>query len=44
MVVRNTNIVSQKEYNDASNEYGQIVKESVIPNVNDMILDEVWNV
>ena len=41
--MRNTNIISQKECNNFGMKYSQIVKESVIPKVNDVILDEFWN-
>ena len=41
--MRNTNIISQKECNNFGMKYAQIVKESVIPKVNDVILDEFWN-
>ena len=42
--MRNTNIISQKEYNNSKMEYVQIVKESVTPKRNYVILSEVWNV
>ena len=44
VVKRSTTIISQKEYNDAMIEYGQTVKESVVPRGDDAILHEVWNV
>ena len=44
LVMRNTTIISQKEYYDVRIEYGQIFKESAITNINYLILDEVWNV
>ena len=43
MVLRITNIISQKEKDDVSIEYGQIFKLSITPKGND-VLDEVWNV
>ena len=41
--MKNTNIISQKEYDNSNMEYVQIVKESVTPNGNYVILNEVWN-
>ena len=42
--MRNTNIISQKEYDNGRVEYVNIIKESVIPKGNDVIIDEVWNI
>ena len=42
--MKNTNIISQKEYENSKMEYVKIVKESVTPKGNDVILNEVWNV
>ena len=42
--MRNTNIISQKEYNNSKMEYVHIVKESVTPKKNYVILSEVQNV
>ena len=44
MVTRNTNIISQKEYDNANMEYVKIVKESVITKGNYVILNKFWNV
>ena len=41
VVMRNTNIISQKEYNNSKMEYVHIVKESVTPKKNYVILSEV---
>ena len=41
--MRNTAIILQNEYDNDRIEYGQIIKESLIPNGNDNITDEVWN-
>ena len=42
--MRNTNIISQKEYNNSKMVYVHIVKESVTPKKNYVILSEVQNV
>ena len=44
MVKGDTAIIYQKEYDDFKMKYGEIVKESVVTQGYDAILDEVWNV
>ena len=40
--MRNTNIIYQQVYSDVGIEYGNMVKEPVTPNDNDVI-DKFWN-
>ena len=43
-MLRNTDIISQNEYDNVRIEYEKIIKVSVIPKGNDVILYEIWNV
>ena len=42
--MRNNNTISLKEYDIVRIEYVQVVKESVIPKGNSVVLNAVWNV